>query len=201
MPGFAISHPHSEPMHSQEDSDTNRESPPASAQIPDRESCRTSGEPCVASATHLSECDGPWYSHTGDASKLSPTPGVRSGKRLLTRQANHLGSLPRSDAGRPPLAGHVSKTIHPFCYKALSPFETIVSVQSTACADLLQRQALCRQQDHLGSPTIPLLSSMRIGHTFNVDSCSDVNSNLTDFLAMEHPHDRMYSTVNSGTQH
>ena len=98
---------------------------------------------------------------TGHSSKLPSTPCVRSSKRPLTCQPNDLDLLPRRNARGTPLSGLVPETVQPFRYKALSPFETIGTVQSAAFADLFERQALCRQQDHARTPTVPLLSPMR----------------------------------------
>ena len=94
---------------------------------------------------------------TGHATELPSTPCVRSGKRPLTRQPNHLGTLPRRNARRAAPSRLVLETVKPFGCKALTPLQTIRPVQSATCAYLLQRQALCRQQDHVGTPTIPLL--------------------------------------------
>ncbi len=76
---------------------------------------------------------------TGRASKLPSVPSVRSGKRPLTRQTNHLGTLPRRNACRTPLPGPVVETIQTLGYKALTPLHTIRPVQSALCADLFQR--------------------------------------------------------------
>ena len=103
---------------------------------------------------------------TCHASKLPSAPCVRSVKRPLTRQPNHLGTLPRRNTCGTPLSGLVLETVQPFGCKALTPLQTIRPVQSAACADLFERQALCRQQDHVGTPTIPLLGPMRTNPHF-----------------------------------
>ena len=103
-------------------------------------------------------CRAPQTSH---ASKLASAPCIRSVRRLLTRQTNHLGSLPRRNSWGTTVSGLVLESVQSFVCKALAPLHTIRPVQSAACAHLLQRQPICRQQNHLGTSTITLLSLVR----------------------------------------
>ena len=134
---------------------------------------------------------------TGYTSKLSSTPGVRSSKRLLTRQPHHIGTLPRGNAGGQ-LSGLILETVHSWLKIAFATSgNSSGSIRSTLISPDVRPSA--DEQDHLSPPTISLLSPMRTNPHFQRSLL--LSSQLKRNRLPGHAHDQMYSTLTSGTQH